>query len=188
MGCYQCPYVEQLRGMLASAGDQYKSAQLAPAVLHTACTAYALSMERRATRKGSCQTPTLFSEDSIHTCGALNSRKCGRRPQATQCAPPHHTSPAQPPPPGLQTRAQHPTQCPLTTPGVLVAVASAGGSPICCERSQLRATHSNPTNDRRGQGEPTQGQTRRLKQPKRHFSAFWPKHRNPRLGWFGRLR
>ena len=135
MVCYQGPYVEQLRGTLASAGDQYKRCQLPPAVLHTARKAYALSMERRVTRKGACQAPTLFSEHRMGTCVCLNRRKCGHRPQAMQCAPSHHASPAQPPPPGLHTPAQHPTQCPLTTPGVLVAVASAGGSPIRCERS-----------------------------------------------------
>ena len=78
MGCYQGPYVGQLRRTLANAGDQYKSRQLPPAVLHTARRAYTLSMERRVTRKGACQAPTLFSEHSMDTCVCLIRRKCGR--------------------------------------------------------------------------------------------------------------
>ena len=74
------------------------------------------------------------------------------------------------------------------TVNVLGSVTSACDAPTCYERSHLRAITSNPRNSGRGQGESTQGQTRRLKQPKRHFFTFWPKGRNPRLGWFGRLR
>ena len=182
MGCYQGPYVEEMRGTLANVGGQYKSHQVAPAVLHTARRAYTLSMERRVTRKGACQAPTLFSGHRMGTCVCLNGRRCERRHRAMQCAPPQHTCSAQVPrvctPQNNITHSVH---------GVLVSLASAGGSPSCPERSQLRAITSNPRNNGRGQGEPTQGQTRRLKQPKRHFFTFWPKRRNPCLGWFGRL-
>ena len=134
MRCHQGPYVEQMRGTLANAGDQYSSRQLAPAVLHTARSAYTLSMDRRVTRKGACQAPTLFSEHRLGTCVCLNSRKCGRRHRAMQCAPPQHTCSAQVP------RVCTPQN--NTTHSVHVQ------HPVCWCRSQVRVVHPVALNGR----------------------------------------
>ena len=101
--------LKKMHETLANAAAQYKSCQLAPAVLHTAHIAQALSMARCVTREGACQTPTLLIVHSMGTCMCLNGRKCGRQTQAMQCAPLHHTCPA-PPPPGCA----HPRTTPHT--------------------------------------------------------------------------
>ena len=134
MVCYQGPYVEQMRGMLANAGDQYTSHQVAPAVQHTARRAYTHRMERRVTRKGACQNSTLFSGHRMGTCVCLNSRKCGRRHRAMQCAPPQHTC-----------SAQVPRVC---TPQNNTPHSVYVQHPVCWCRSQVRAVHPFAVNGR----------------------------------------
>ena len=120
--------------MVANAGDQYRSRQLAPAVLHTARRAYALSMERRVTGK----VPVRPLPCSVNTgwAPACVSTGASAGVDTKQCSVHHHTAHALHNPPRVCTPQDN-------TPHSVHLQ-----HPVCCCRSQVRAVHPVAPNGR----------------------------------------